>query len=364
MTLKQLKARDLEKLALTILKEDKLHAEHVSTLNSSILLSLTEQCPLNCAHCCVDSNPHKKNEINGEKIVESLEELLKSKVKCKPKLIVCTGGEPFLKHDLLSKITDLSSKHCVEVATMTGCYWGRTKFLASSTLKRFDKLPHHICLSIDKYHIDQIGFNAYLNCLDALSKYQSTVRFHFSYEAELNLAIDQEIYDFLFEVYSKYQCIKSIWPQPIRRSGRAVNLECVNEKTQDKRIERELSIFEHGKPCHLINAPNIDTDLTYYPCCGDWHDSQKWSAEEKAILSVGSLTKMLRELNLKHANSYFLSFIKNRGPRRALELLDLEVPRSENICDHCHKLCANLKTMSKSDIESCFSQLSLEASCK
>lgn len=77
-------------------------------------LQITNRCPLNCDHCVYNSNPHENLGLSFEVI----ERLCRELKQLNAEQVSITGGEPFVRKDLLSVIATIAN-HGMEVCVQT-----------------------------------------------------------------------------------------------------------------------------------------------------------------------------------------------------------------------------------------------------
>ena len=86
---------------------------------ASIGLFLTKRCPLRCEHCIVDSSPESEDSTS-EQVLGWAEKLGRSS---KLSHVCITGGEPFLRLELLRDVIDILTKNGKIISVITSGYW-------------------------------------------------------------------------------------------------------------------------------------------------------------------------------------------------------------------------------------------------
>jgi radical SAM protein with 4Fe4S-binding SPASM domain len=74
--------------------------------NLTVEWDITYKCNLRCKHCLVDAGIGLPNELNTDECLEIIDELAKHRFR----LIVFSGGEPFIRHDFLRILEYASDK--------------------------------------------------------------------------------------------------------------------------------------------------------------------------------------------------------------------------------------------------------------
>lgn len=79
-----------------------------------IYLEVTRSCPLQCLHCYIKDTPN----LSGELTINDFKNLFGQMIAMNIKELVITGGEPFLRTDIL-QIIDVASKAGLKVTVLT-----------------------------------------------------------------------------------------------------------------------------------------------------------------------------------------------------------------------------------------------------
>ncbi len=94
-------------------------------------LSVTNRCPLSCAHCGPRSGPEESGTIARDVVVDMLNNA--SSRGCK--LVNLAGGEPFILGEYLEDIVRLVVERDMAPRITTGAYWAKTTEAASARLE-------------------------------------------------------------------------------------------------------------------------------------------------------------------------------------------------------------------------------------
>lgn len=133
----------------------------------SIDVAITNRCNLRCTHCCVDSD---LTNFTDPMDTETLKDVLNKVVKCKPKSICLTGGEPMLRKDFFEVLYHLNNIYDGEIRVMTN-----GTFITSNNVKDLITHVSAIDISIDGINEETCSvvrgkgvFNKVLNSIDLL----------------------------------------------------------------------------------------------------------------------------------------------------------------------------------------------------
>ena len=115
-------------------------------------ISVTQACPLKCAHCSVNATPDKNqttlNAFAGQKIASQIEKLAENHIKS----IDFTGGEPVLAADFVTMVSAVAKSSKITTGMVSSAYWAKNKKMAFRTLNKFKNIDTWD-ISTDIYHL-------------------------------------------------------------------------------------------------------------------------------------------------------------------------------------------------------------------
>lgn len=117
---------------------------------SSLVLSTTYRCPIQCRHCGAECSPQARERLTRDEMISFVDQV---HAFGRLQLVVFTGGEPFLLgRDLLACV-----EHCAArgLATriVTNAFWARTRSAALRAVRACKEAGlTEINLSCDDYH--------------------------------------------------------------------------------------------------------------------------------------------------------------------------------------------------------------------
>lgn len=182
---------------------------------------LTLKCNLRCKHCYISAGVPSKNEITLKEIEFVLDDLKEfhKKDMC-GKRIVLTGGEPFIRKDIL-EIIDAITKHGFNILINSNGL-----LISDEQIKRLKKYKNlQICISLDglKINHEKIrGKNTFDKTLEQIKKLSS-----FGINTSINMLCHQgNFHDLekLFELTTNLK-LHGINPVPVVLMGRANDFE-------------------------------------------------------------------------------------------------------------------------------------------
>lgn len=154
---------------------------------TDIFLSITDACNLNCHHCSVYPTLYKKDELNTEELLELIDEMAKIKIFT----VRISGGEPFMRKDLLTIIEYLANNN-IRVSINTNAMF-ITEAITRKLLKYRNRIED-IMVSIDgsneDVHERLRGKGSFAKMIDGVQKltqaglnvsaYTTVVKYNFS----------------------------------------------------------------------------------------------------------------------------------------------------------------------------------------
>lgn len=216
-----------------------------------ISLSLTEACPLRCAHCLVASVPAEEWDSvtlpleTARVYAGQIAQLRTAGIE----KISFTGGEPILAFKALQLLTKACAEEGISTTVVTACHWATSSRSATRMVRTLHHIDHWH-LSSDRYHSQFLPVGSVLRAADAaLSEGRSAV---IRMTAPLPPdGEDQRLYDQLKEALPDNV---PILVQPVSRMGRAEELDVQTTSGQAK------------APC-LSSGLLVRYDGTVSPCC-------------------------------------------------------------------------------------------------
>lgn len=131
--------------------------------------SVTQACPLRCAHCSVSASPDLKSTTFPDSFtnqaVDEMPALAGIGITC----IDFTGGEPTLAADFVGRVSEAAACHGVSAGIVTAAHWATTDALGRRFLQRF---PHvnHWDISTDIYHLPFVPVDRIRRAFDLLAE--------------------------------------------------------------------------------------------------------------------------------------------------------------------------------------------------
>ena len=122
-----------------------------------LALHLSYQCPLECAHCCVEAGPKRRVALEAQQVKSLVQQ---AAIDCGIRAIGITGGDPFLHPELVQFALREGSAHALNTHMVTSAYWAKSLAEAG---RRLDPLVRDglgaLYISYDDFHAPYVDFN-------------------------------------------------------------------------------------------------------------------------------------------------------------------------------------------------------------
>lgn len=291
---------------------------------SHLAISVTNGCPLTCAHCISRSGP------NGQRASPQLSKKVGEMLDVSPfatNAVSLTGGEPFYEPDTLADLIKEVKKRGHRVIVITSAFWAKNYVSARGTLLSHPGIDE-LVLSHDTFHNRQVSVaflkNAYLAARDLDIRAKIRLVRH-SDPTEAERAAEESVREFAAPA--------DIEMQRLIRYGRAA----------DKQIEGAGFSSLERNVCPS-SGPHISHDGTVTPCC-----NSITSIRGSHALTLGNiLEEDFRLIYERMLRNRLLAALKLEGAaffREALRAVVGDEVDCMSICDLCFVVCSNPRAL-------------------
>ncbi|SEE65661.1 4Fe-4S single cluster domain-containing protein [Streptomyces sp. 2231.1] len=137
------------------------------TPKASVLLFITDRCPVGCAHCSVDSRPDSPRVTDFRLLSEIVDQLCADPYLS---MVGISGGEPFIERRALSSATHRLSESGKSIVVYTSGIWAGS---ADPPQWIDDVLAQAaaIYLSTDAFHEEGTGADKFVNAARAVARH-------------------------------------------------------------------------------------------------------------------------------------------------------------------------------------------------
>lgn len=296
-------------------------------------LIVTYQCPLECAHCSIDSGPTRKHFMSIDDIKRYIAEA--SSVPS-IRTIVFTGGEPFLLGKNLHLGVRIAANAGFNVRVVTSGFWARNYPRAVTLLRKLrDDGLKEVNISYDSFHKPwvtstdvhnavraslEVGFPTVISVQVTKSEFYDLARL----ETELNLrelnSMTAPLFVYIGAAAPVGRGERTLKEDDLVDVNSLVSGSC-SDDTGCQSALRQFAVFPGGE-LHI--------------CC----------TENDSALTIGNLrTSSLADLINQGNENVFFSLLATRGPygiKEILSELDDGLKFRDWYVNQCH-LCKELR---------------------
>ncbi|TMO84324.1 radical SAM protein [Pseudoalteromonas spongiae] len=303
-----------------------------------LVIHLTETCPLECSHCCVESNSSKTKALKNNEVLKIIGEAKSTNVFEK----VCfVGGEPFLEYRTLTDSISFASKMNMSTSVTTSAYWAKTPSISYSKLSKLTEAGlQELCISFDDYHMEYVSLQYIINaCYESIKLGLKVI---LSIVVEPNCLIDREYIERLLNKHPLLKKEVNLDITGVTTTGRA---EAQN--TENTLNDRAASKFNYSGPCmSALRQFSVYPNKEIVPCCGALPFNQ--------MMSKGNINNSkLSDVIMDSFSDKLMKWIAFEGPMKLLaeieisEFVDNENIQLDGICSGCNLIYTNQGVFNK-----------------
>jgi Predicted Fe-S oxidoreductases len=283
----------------------------------TLAFTLYSKCSAACSMCCFECTPQSSDKLDVERVKDYIKE---SAEIDEITTISFTGGEPFLKYNLLLDLVKFASMYNKRVTTISNGFWATSYEVAYKKLSELKANGlQHISTSHDSYHKEYIKTEYVANLLRAasdlgLASTLAIVKMKDEDIGEILNKLGNSIYSTALEIV------------PCLPAGGA------KKNFSNDSFDRTISTNQ-GLPCIYSGNIVVGFDGNIYPCCSQ--------VVFETGLSIGNYHDLnLKEALLKTKNNGLLYLLRNKNlslfSEFAKESLNIEIPEKVvNPCELC-----------------------------
>lgn len=216
---------------------------------AGLLLTLTQRCPLQCAHCSTASTM-AGDDPEPAPLVRFVGSF---SARDRPEVIMMTGGEPLLLPDLVTELAETARRAGTRSALLTGAFFARQNPIPAR-LQRAAQAVDHFSASIDTFHERQVPRSDVFRLLRSVLDWGVPVSLH----AVGSGSDDPYLADLTLEVRRTFGDRVPMLVNTIRPVGRAAAWTTARPLVAD---------LHEVLPCAMAAWPVVTHDGTVLACC-------------------------------------------------------------------------------------------------
>lgn len=299
-------------------------------LHRVIYVSLTQKCPLRCAHCFVESGPERTEHADLEDFRRWIDSLVAAP---SVEVVALSGGEPWSHPAALRYAIDACFRAEVYSMVCTSGFWAATPEKASRLLDSYPR-PNGLCLSTDVFHEPFVPLRHLRYAVEAAVERGIEVMYQIVDD-------DPEGSEFMqrFEREVGFDLVG-------REQVYVVNLAAVGRAAEELSLSRpsegngDLEHIPDG-PCPWLGAPWLHEDGVVCAC-----SNLEVHRTPDHPLQLGHLNEVdFPALSAATDADPYVQALRILGPRGLVEELPVEswgwdraAFRGGGVCDLCHSL--------------------------
>ena len=280
----------------------------------TLAIMITSKCDINCGMCCEgDVNDIDIAEVDMLKFLMTLDE------ETPIENIAITGGEPFLKVDLMEEIIKVSKKHNKNTSVITNANWCVNIENTYEILSKLKSLGlDYIGISYDEFHQKYVDVEKIRNILKVceLLKLRTNIQICITKDSDIGVLLNQ------LKTELNNVIINFIYCMDVGRAKANIQSSQLIYKQYDETIL-----------CQKGGSLLIGNDGKIFPCCSPM--AYELDIDLGNISEFNTIQKVLKQIN----NNIFLLMLRNYGFKYFLDkakLLNIKLPEKiVSPCDIC-----------------------------
>ena len=303
----------------TLAETERMRAEPGRT----VLLYITDQCPVGCAHCSVDSKPDSPRVSDWplfEQVVAGIAQLPRAES------VAISGGEPFVERKALPYAVNAFADAGKAVVVFTSGHWAPPGDRpAAAWITKVLRRISTVFLSTDAFHQGMVDQERFTAAVGAVAEAGCRVVIQ-ALDTGTGVEPARQALEKVFgPQWAEYADLKPITPL---RSGRGADVFALRQMHAADRF---------SVPCTLLGSPTIRYDGVAIPCCNEPVTiGQGPDGLRRRIRGAADVGAALGEFD----RDPLLRLVSTTGPAGIAALgpfRELNEGRFENICGACWK---------------------------
>lgn len=287
----------------------------------SVLLYITDQCPVGCAHCSVDARADSDRVADWEVFHDVV-----AGIVALPGLrsVAVSGGEPFAEQRALPYAIGEFADAGLETIVFTSGYWARESGSAPGWVRRLLPRISTLFLSTDGFHQGGVSHHRFVGALRA------------AHEAGCRIVV-QELDTGDGARVAEGLLLEALGPRWADAAETNVITPCGTGGARGSSPSSSRHEVGSFSACTLLGSPTVRYDGVVIPCCNEGlitgHGPAALRAPTRRPEGVAQALSGFR-------NDPLLRVVGRLGPGAAADLPGFEALREErfeNVCGGCWK---------------------------
>lgn len=295
-------------------------------------LILTYKCNALCRHCYFNAGPTRTEKMNRNDVLNYLDQATDLSTL---RMISFTGGEPFLRPDLLCEAVSYAVERGFKTEVVTNCFWAHSKETAEAQLSSLARAGLDVInLSADDFHQEFTPFSYVKSGYEAAKSFGLKITILCTVARSSRLTAEK-IANLLGD--RKIRIMRENTSRPVK--GYAMIVETpfipVGRGSQIPREEWAFSLYTAGPCSHVLRDIAIDPSGKVLPCCSAAGTIEALTLGDARKESLSRIVERGRERDS-------LNVLAVRGPQELLGRGEKAVKDYVNKCHLCYMVLSNL----------------------
>ncbi|MGW2687713.1 radical SAM protein [Streptomyces sp. NPDC001414] len=288
------------------------------TIGAGVLVTLTDRCPLSCAHCSTAAT-RQGRDLDRAALLRFLGTFT---VRARPDVLMLTGGEPLLRPGLVVEAADTARAHGTRTAVLSGAFFADGGPLPA-TVRRVARAVDHFSLSLDAFHERQVPRPHVFDALDGLLATGVAVSLHLLADGPADTYPDEVS----AQVQRRFGTEVPMLVGRLSPIGRGAGL-------RPRPRPQALPDPRAAAPCDMAAWPVVTSDGSVTACCNQDVADRRVRPGHLGLGDIRSTTWQT-VCERAHADP-MLRMIRTVGPVHIAGRAGL--PLADGYCGTCHRL--------------------------
>jgi len=224
-----------------------LEAQRVAS--KRIGFTVTQACPLRCAHCSVEASPNLANTTFTSEFAWRIAEQMPDLHSLGVRFVDFTGGEPVLARKFVRIVSEAAARVGMTCGIVTAAHWAKTPELADRVIESFPHIENWD-ISTDIYHLPFVSLDHVATAFDALQRLGRSTQMRIAHHEEITYE-EAKLIDRVFQFAGRKIAFQPIGP--VGRGKELVTSPVVEETERDYSPCASTGLLIHndgaGAPC-------------------------------------------------------------------------------------------------------------------
>lgn len=281
-----------------------------------LTVHVTRECNIGCAHCFQDRS---SEQARVSFVKELAQKLVERKLISR---IGFTGGEAFVRFELLKQLIEISNVLGLPSGVVTNGFWAKSEQISAERLKPLVQLGlATLTLSTDRFHSQFIDTSRILNALVAAETLNVNTSIYMCYACDEDIEWNRQFKVLLSRDFPNCR----VYERAISNLGAAQNI-------YEPQFARPISDID-GR-CPRGTFLSVEADGSVFPCC-------MATTHKRLVLGnlyIDGVDELLRKIDANSRVKFFTSCNMKTLGKEIRSLSDIAKKDIVGTCSLCYHL--------------------------